>query len=52
MTGVSLGLDTLHTAFYRERLGIEAKLLLGYSRWEAVSMPLRQAVQWLHADHQ
>ena len=45
MTGVSLGLDTLHTAFYRERLAIEAKLLLGHSRWEAVSMPLRQAVR-------
>jgi putative ABC transport system permease protein len=45
MTGVSLGLDTLHTALHRERVAIEARLLLGYSRWEATSLPLRNAVR-------
>jgi putative ABC transport system permease protein len=45
MTGVSLGLDTLHTALYRERLAVEARLLLGASRWEAVTTALRQAVR-------
>ncbi len=45
MTGVSLGLDTLHTAMHRERNAIEAKLLLGCTRWEAVSTSLRQAVR-------
>ena len=45
MTGVSLGLDTLHTAMHRERAAIEAKLLLGSTRWEAVSTSLRQAVR-------
>src|SRR5262245_23924887 len=37
MTGVSLGLDTLHTTLYRERAAIEARLLLGSTRWEATS---------------
>ena len=45
MTGVSLGLDTLHTAVHRESIAIEAKLLLGYSKWDAMAMPLRQAVR-------
>jgi putative ABC transport system permease protein len=36
MTGVSLGLDTLHTALHRERAAIEARLLLGSTRWQAV----------------
>ena len=45
MTGVSLGLDTLHTALHRERHSIEAKLLLGSTRWEAVSPALRRAVR-------
>jgi putative ABC transport system permease protein len=45
MTGVSLGLDTLHTALYRERAAIEARLLLGSARWEAVSAVQRQAVR-------
>jgi putative ABC transport system permease protein len=45
MTGVSLGLDTLHTAMHRERAAIEAKLLIGSTRWEAVSTSLRQAVR-------
>lgn len=45
MTGVSLGLDTLHTALHRERFAIEAQLLLGASRWEAVTTALRHAVR-------
>lgn len=45
MTGVSLGLDTLHTTMHRERAAIEARLLLGSTRWEAVSTPLQQAVR-------
>lgn len=45
MTGVSLGLDTLHTALHRERTAIEARLLLGSTRWEAVSTALRRALR-------
>lgn len=45
MTGVSLGLDTLHTTLYRERSAIEAKLLLAYSKWEAVSLASRRAIR-------
>ncbi len=45
MTGVSLGLDTLHTALHRDWLAIEAQLLLGASRWEAVTTALRHAVR-------
>ena len=41
MTGVSLGLDTLHSALHRERTAIEARLLLGQSRWSAIA-PARQ----------
>lgn len=43
MTGVSLGLDTLHTTLYRERTSIEARLLLGSSRWRAVLPASRRA---------
>ena len=45
MTGVSLGLDTLHTALHRERAAIEARLLLGSTRWEAVSAAHQRAVR-------
>jgi putative ABC transport system permease protein len=45
MTGVSLGLDTLHTTLHRERRAIEARLLLGYTRYEAVSPFLRQSLR-------
>jgi putative ABC transport system permease protein len=45
MTGVSLGLDTLHTALYRERAAIEARLLLGSTRWEAVSAAHQRAIR-------
>jgi putative ABC transport system permease protein len=45
MTGVSLGLDTLHTALYKERAAIEARLLLGSTRWEAVSAAQQRALR-------
>jgi putative ABC transport system permease protein len=45
MTGVSLGLDTLHSALYRERGSIEAQLLLGRTRWEAVLPSTRRALR-------
>lgn len=45
MTGVSLGLNTLTTTLARERLAIEAQLLLGASRLEAAGPFLRQALR-------
>lgn len=45
MTGVSLGLDTLHTTLFRERPAIEAQLLLGRTRWEAVLPVSRRALR-------
>jgi putative ABC transport system permease protein len=45
MTGVSLGLDTLHTRLYRERVSVEAQLLLGRNRWQATGPILRQALR-------
>src|SRR5262245_15671300 len=45
MTGVSLGLDTLHTTLHKERTAIEAKLLLGGTRWQAVSEAHQRAVR-------
>ena len=45
LTGVSLALDTLHTRLYRERVAVEAQLLLGRTRWEATDPLLRQALR-------
>ncbi|MGI9503290.1 MAG: ABC transporter permease [Geminicoccaceae bacterium] len=45
MTGVSLGLDTLHTTLDRERRAIEAQLLLGRSRLVAFTPVLRRALR-------
>jgi putative ABC transport system permease protein len=45
MTGVSLGLDTLSTAAHRERVAIEARLLLGRTRWDAVMPFVRRALR-------
>ncbi len=45
MTGISLGLDTLHTTLYRERLAIEAQLMLGETRWSAVRPVTRRALR-------
>lgn len=45
MTGVSLGLDTLHTALTKGKRDVEAQLLLGRSRWEATRPATRQALR-------
>ncbi|MEP3278013.1 MAG: iron export ABC transporter permease subunit FetB [Stappiaceae bacterium] len=45
MTGVSLGLDTLHSTIFRERGTVEARLLLGKTRWEAVLPATRRALR-------
>ncbi|MEM9439909.1 MAG: iron export ABC transporter permease subunit FetB [Pseudomonadota bacterium] len=45
LTGVSLGLDTLHTAAHRERAAIEAQLLLGHTKWQAMAPFARQALR-------
>ncbi len=45
MTGVSLSLDTLHTALHREQRAIEAQLLLGADKWQALRPFLRQAMR-------
>ncbi len=45
MTGVSLGLDTLNSALHREKRAIEAQLLLGQTRWEAVTPFARRALR-------
>ena len=45
MTGISLSLDTLHTALNREQRAIEAQLLLGAHKWQALRPFLRQAMR-------
>ncbi|MGI9464638.1 MAG: ABC transporter permease, partial [Aestuariivirgaceae bacterium] len=45
MTGVSLGLDTLNSAVHRERVAIEAQLLLGMTRTEATAPFVRRALR-------
>lgn len=45
MTGISLGLDTLNTTVYRERIAIEAQLLLGQTKWQAIAPFARQALK-------
>jgi putative ABC transport system permease protein len=45
MTGVSLGLDTLNTTVHREKAAVEARLLLGQTRWEAVIPFVRRALR-------
>jgi len=45
MTGISLGLDTLHATLNRERRAIEAQLLLGRTRIEAMRPFLRRALR-------
>jgi ABC-type iron transport system FetAB permease component len=37
MTGVSLGLDTLNTTLFREKVAVEARLLLGQTRWRRLA---------------
>ncbi len=45
MTGISLSLDTLHTALHREQRAIEAQLLLGAGKWQAMRPFIRQAMR-------
>ncbi len=45
MTGISLGLDALHTALNREQRAIEAQLLLGANKWQAMRPFIRQAMR-------
>ena len=45
MTGISLGLNGLTTAASRERGAIEAQLILGATRWEALRPVSRQALR-------
>lgn len=45
MTGVSLGLDSLHSLVGRERRAIEAQLLLGETSLTALLPPLRRALR-------
>jgi putative ABC transport system permease protein len=45
MNGVSLGLDTLHTALAQGRHAVEARLLLGGTRWEASRPFVRRALR-------
>ncbi|PIE08770.1 MAG: iron export ABC transporter permease subunit FetB [Rhodobacterales bacterium] len=45
MTGVSLGLEGLLGALRRERVAVEARLLLGHSRAEAFRPQVRRALQ-------
>ena len=45
MTGISLALDTLHTALNREQRAIEAQLLLGAGKWQAMRPFIRQAMR-------
>ncbi len=45
MTGISLALDTLHTALNREQRAIEAQLLLGANKWRAMRPFIRQAMR-------
>ena len=45
MIGISLGLDSLTTMVGRERAGIEAQLLLGASRWQAMRTVAQRALR-------
>ncbi len=45
MTGISLGLDSLTSLARQERAGIEAQLILGRSRWQAMRPIARRAVR-------
>ncbi|MBK8909371.1 MAG: iron export ABC transporter permease subunit FetB [Rhodospirillales bacterium] len=45
MTGISLGLNTLTTTMVRERAAIEAQLMLGAARWDALRPALRESLR-------
>ncbi len=44
MTGISLGLDTLTSLTRRERAAVEAQLMLGATRWQAMLPLTRRAL--------
>ena len=48
MTGIALGLDTLTTSLVSQRTGVEAQLMLGATRQEAVAPVTRQALRSAH----
>jgi putative ABC transport system permease protein len=45
MTGIALGLDTLSTSLVSRRAGVEAQLMLGATRQQAVAPVTRQALR-------
>ncbi len=45
MTGISLGMDTLATRLVRERGAVEAQLMLGATRWQALLPVARTAIR-------
>ena len=45
MTGISLGLNTLIANVVRERVAVEARLMLGATRWECCRGVIRQALR-------
>ena len=45
MNGVALGLDVLLGALSRERMAIEAQLLLGHDKWQAMRPQMRRALR-------
>ncbi len=45
MTGISLGLDTLVESTVRDARAVEARLLLGHTRWEAMRTLSRRAIR-------
>lgn len=45
MTGIALGLDTLATSLVSRRTGVEAQLMLGANRHQAVAPVTRQALR-------
>ena len=52
MTGIALGLDTLTSGLVNRRSAIEARLMLGATRWEAARPVTRDALRSADADHQ
>lgn len=45
MTGISLGLETLTTSAVEQRIAIEAQLVIGRNRWQAMNGVVRRAMQ-------
>jgi len=45
MTGISLGLDTLHETLTRDRRAVEAQLTVGRTRWQALRPALQRSLR-------